>query len=104
MSNLFRRCLPIAVLCGLLGCVVACASNPVELSDCNASAAESPAFMLSGGETDDCSEAKRTVTTIVDADSEAEAIAKAKKRYPKCTFTGVRKSGNHYIVTLECNS
>ena len=48
--------------------------------------------------------AKRTVTTIVDADTEAEAIAKGKKRYPKCKFIGVRKSGNHYIVTFECTS
>ena len=44
----------------------------------------------------------RTVTTIVDADSEAEAIEKAQDRFPKCTVTGVRKSGNHYIVTLKC--
>ena len=44
----------------------------------------------------------RTVTTIVDADSEAGAIAKAQSRYPKCRVTGVRKSGNHYIVTLKC--
>jgi hypothetical protein len=44
----------------------------------------------------------RTVTTIVNADSEAEAIVKAQNRYPKCRVTGVRKSGNHYIVTLKC--
>lgn len=45
--------------------------------------------------------AARTVTTTVKADSSGEAIAIAKKRYPKGEVTGVRKSGSFWIVTLR---
>ena|GEM_PF-5643550 len=104
MSTLLQRCLPIAVLFGLVAVVQAAPAQLPKLSDSTPLSASSFDLLPSIGQTDGSTEAKRTVTTIVDADSEAEAITKAKKRYPKCTLKGVRKSGNHYIVTLECTS
>ena len=43
----------------------------------------------------------RTVTTTVKANSSAEAVVIAQKRYPKGKVTGVRKNGSFWIVTLR---
>ena len=45
---------------------------------------------------------ERTVTTIVNATSAAEATVKAQKRYPNGKVISVRKSGNvHWTVKLK---